>query len=60
MPLPPPATSTVVPSNGYLLWVMRVEYRLAELGLSLLGPLGAVREWAETHVPEVLEAQGRA
>lgn len=32
-----------------------VEYALTPLGRSLLVPLSAVREWAETHVPEILE-----
>ncbi|WP_213815590.1 helix-turn-helix domain-containing protein [Glaciihabitans sp. dw_435] len=38
----------------------RVEYDLTELGLSLLGPLRAVREWAEAHVPEILAARDRS
>lgn len=38
----------------------RVEYSLTPLGHSLLVPLQAVREWAETHVPEILEAQRQA
>lgn len=38
----------------------RVEYSLTQLGHSLRVPLQAVREWAETHVPEILEAQRRA
>ncbi|PWJ26572.1 HxlR family transcriptional regulator [Branchiibius hedensis] len=33
-----------------------VEYRLTALGRSLLEPLSAVREWAETHVPQVERA----
>jgi DNA-binding HxlR family transcriptional regulator len=37
-----------------------VEYGLTELGRSLLVPLRAVREWAESHVPEILEARERA
>jgi DNA-binding HxlR family transcriptional regulator len=37
-----------------------VEYVLTDLGRSLWVPLQAVREWAETHVPEILEAQERA
>jgi DNA-binding HxlR family transcriptional regulator len=37
-----------------------VEYSLTELGESLQGPLGAVRTWAETHVPEILESQARS
>lgn len=35
----------------------RVEYRLTPLGRSLLVPLQGVREWAESHVPEILDAQ---
>ncbi|MCT9931104.1 helix-turn-helix transcriptional regulator [Planotetraspora sp. A-T 1434] len=38
----------------------RVEYRLTELGRSLLEPIAAVKKWAETHVEEVLEARERA
>ncbi|MEV0528863.1 helix-turn-helix domain-containing protein [Streptomyces sp. NPDC050439] len=30
-----------------------VHYRLTELGLSLEGPLSALRAWAETHMPEI-------
>ncbi len=35
----------------------RVEYRLTPLGRSLWGPLQTVREWAQTHVPEIQRAQ---
>lgn len=38
----------------------RVEYALTDLGLSLLVPLRAVREWAEEHVPDVLAARSNA
>jgi DNA-binding HxlR family transcriptional regulator len=38
----------------------RVDYELTPLGQSLLGPLGAVREWAETHVPDILDARERS
>ncbi|MGX5181545.1 winged helix-turn-helix transcriptional regulator [Streptomyces avermitilis] len=31
----------------------RVYYRLTELGLSLEGPLGALRHWAERHMSEI-------
>lgn len=30
-----------------------VHYRLTGLGLSLEGPLSALRVWAETHMPEI-------
>ncbi|MDF0530206.1 helix-turn-helix domain-containing protein [Tsukamurella sp. 8F] len=35
----------------------RVEYALAPLGRSLLVPLGALRDWAELHVPEIERAR---
>jgi len=38
----------------------RVEYALTSLGESLWEPLQAVREWAESHVPDILAAQRRA
>jgi DNA-binding HxlR family transcriptional regulator len=38
----------------------RVEYSLTPLGRSLGVPLQAVRDWAESHVPEILDAQSRA
>ncbi|MBO9553926.1 helix-turn-helix domain-containing protein [Cellulomonas sp.] len=38
----------------------RVEYSLTPLGRSLWVPLQAVRDWAETHVPEILDAQARS
>jgi len=38
----------------------RVEYALTDLGRSLLGPIAAMRAWAEQHVPEVLESRRRA
>ncbi len=37
----------------------RVEYRLTELGVSLLEPLAASRRWAEQHVHEVIAARQR-
>ena len=37
-----------------------VEYALTDLGRSLLVPLRAVRQWAETHVPEITAARERA
>ena len=38
----------------------RVEYALTELGRSLCEPLQAVRQWAETHVPEIEQARRTA
>lgn len=35
----------------------RVDYELSELGASLLGPLNLLRQWAEDHVPSILEAR---
>jgi len=43
---------TVTPSSP-----VRIEYRLTTLGLSLLMPLAALREWAVTHLGDVLEAR---
>jgi DNA-binding HxlR family transcriptional regulator len=37
----------------------RVEYGLTELGESLLGPIGAIGEWAHEHGDAVLAAQDR-
>ena len=37
----------------------RVEYALTPLGRSLLGPLRAVRLWAEQHVPDIEAARAR-
>jgi DNA-binding HxlR family transcriptional regulator len=37
-----------------------VQYSLSTLGRSLLEPLAALREWSETHVPEVLAANARS
>ena len=38
----------------------RVEYRLTELGRSLLAPIESVRAWAEANVGAVLDARARA
>ncbi|GAA4977110.1 helix-turn-helix domain-containing protein [Yinghuangia aomiensis] len=35
----------------------RVEYALTGLGRSLLGPIAACREWAMTHLPELMAAR---
>lgn len=37
----------------------QVEYALTPLGRSLSGPIGAVREWAEQHINDVLAARAR-
>ncbi|HRE46353.1 MAG TPA: helix-turn-helix domain-containing protein [Aggregatilineales bacterium] len=37
----------------------KVEYRLTALGRSLLVPINAISEWAETHYAEVIAAQQR-
>ncbi len=36
---------------------VRVEYALTPLGVSLVEPLAALRDWAERHIPEVLAAR---
>jgi len=45
-------TRTVTPSVP-----VRVDYELTPLGLSLLEPLRHLKEWAETHMPEVDRAR---
>lgn len=37
----------------------RVEYSLTELGQTLTGPLAAIRDWTEKHLPEVRNAQSQ-
>ena len=38
----------------------RVEYRLTPLGVTLLEPIDAIRQWAAVHTGEVLAARERA
>ena len=38
----------------------RVEYRLTELGVSLLEPIQAVRDWAHVHAATIMELRGEA
>jgi DNA-binding HxlR family transcriptional regulator len=35
----------------------RVEYELTALGRTLIGPLTALSEWAQAHLPEMIEAR---
>jgi DNA-binding HxlR family transcriptional regulator len=35
----------------------RVEYELTSLGRTLLGPMAACCDWAEAHLPELLDAR---
>lgn len=35
----------------------RVEYTLTPMGRSLIEPISAITEWAETHVPAIAKAQ---
>ena len=37
----------------------RVEYSLTQLGLTLCEPLAAIREWAETHIHQIIAARQR-
>lgn len=46
---------TEIPANP-----PHVEYALTALGRSLLIPLRAVREWAESHVPDIERARAQA
>lgn len=48
-------TRTVLPTRP-----VRVEYSLAPLGVSLAGPLAALRDWAQDNMPQVQEALDRA
>jgi len=43
---------TVLPTSPVM-----VEYELTPLGTSLVGPLAAIRFWAEDHIAEVLRAR---
>lgn len=36
---------------------VRVEYRLTDLGETLIEPLSALRQWAETYAADVMQAQ---
>lgn len=36
---------------------VKVEYALTPLGISLVQPLAALRDWAESHIPEILAAR---
>lgn len=45
-------TRTVTPSVP-----VRVDYELTPLGLSLLDPMRHLKEWAETHMPDVDQAR---
>lgn len=38
----------------------RVEYELTSLGLTLREPPAAIRDWAESHLPEIVDARGSA
>lgn len=53
-------TDGLVARTDYVENPPRVEYALTPLGRSLWVPLQAVKEWAETHVPEIQEAQRAA
>ena len=35
----------------------RVEYELTPLGCTLIGPLRSIRQWAESHIEQVIRAQ---
>jgi DNA-binding HxlR family transcriptional regulator len=37
-----------------------VQYSLTPLGQTLVGPVSAIREWAERHIDEVLAARAAA
>lgn len=47
-------TRTVTPSMP-----VRVDYALTDLGCSLVPVLGALKNWSETHIEQVLDARDR-
>jgi len=49
----------VVTRRVYAAVPPRVEYRLTPLGLSRREPIESVRQWAERHVGDVLDARAR-
>ena len=38
----------------------RVEYQLTDLGLSLMGPVDAIREWSEANCHRIIDARSAA
>ena len=38
---------------------LAVEYALTDLGRTLIGPLAAIRGWAEEHIEAIIQARGR-
>jgi DNA-binding HxlR family transcriptional regulator len=49
----------VVQCTVYPVVPPKVEYRLTDLGATLIDPLTAFRQWAEAHLPEVEAARAR-
>jgi DNA-binding HxlR family transcriptional regulator len=47
----------LVTRTAYPVIPPRVEYALTPLGMTLRDPLAAIREWAETHVHEIVRAR---
>jgi DNA-binding HxlR family transcriptional regulator len=47
----------LVRRNSYAEVPRRVEYELTRLGVTLQGPLTALRAWAEEHIDDVLDAR---
>jgi DNA-binding HxlR family transcriptional regulator len=51
-------TSRLVERTVYPAVPPRVEYELTELGWTLVTPLAALRDWAEQHLDDVVDATG--
>jgi DNA-binding HxlR family transcriptional regulator len=49
----------LVTRTAYLEIPPRVEYQLTDLGATLREPLAAIRNWAEAHIHEVIDARAR-
>ena len=52
-------TDGLVTRTEYAEQPPHVEYDLTDLGRSLQGPVQCLREWAEDHVPEIMQARER-
>jgi DNA-binding HxlR family transcriptional regulator len=49
----------LVTRRAYVEIPPRVEYELTPLGLTLREPLAAIRDWAEAHIHEIIDARER-
>jgi DNA-binding HxlR family transcriptional regulator len=49
----------IITRTSFLEIPPRVEYALTPFGATLRQPLAAIRDWAETHIHEIISARGR-